>query len=198
MVMPLLKFKRDTQILVLFSRAEGIWKIADFGLSTEATSQHARTTLFSNGTPSYRAPELLKQNPKYTNKVDIWALGCILYELLCEQKLFSGDWDVLKDAQKHHLISIPVENQILREHFSGLINEMLASSWESRPRALEISNTFRAYSLLFDPSHCHSADSNSVYFPSYLEWKGLLERDKWNDESILYDVGKYYVDRGFR
>ena len=33
------------------------------------------------GTPLYMAPELVKQD-MYTEKVDVWSLGCIVYQLL--------------------------------------------------------------------------------------------------------------------
>ena len=52
------------------------YKIGDFGLSSNAK------TLMSTkaGTPIYMAPELLNSS-KYDCKVDIWALGCLVYEL---------------------------------------------------------------------------------------------------------------------
>ena len=34
------------------------------------------------GSPLYMAPELVKRTPGYTDKVDVWALGCITYLLL--------------------------------------------------------------------------------------------------------------------
>jgi serine/threonine protein kinase len=58
-------------------------KLADFGLSkrlTDTTAFHTRS-----GTPSYLAPEILNYlniSANYTNAVDIWAVGCILYRLV--------------------------------------------------------------------------------------------------------------------
>ena len=34
----------------------------------------------------------------YTNKVDIWGLGCILYELCTARKAFSDDWSIMNYA----------------------------------------------------------------------------------------------------
>lgn len=44
------------------------------------------------------APELLLLNESYTNSVDIWALGCLFYEILAEQTLFNGKtiFDLMK------------------------------------------------------------------------------------------------------
>ena len=35
----------------------------------------------------YRAPEIILKN-KYDNKIDIWAIGCLLGEMLCNNNLF--------------------------------------------------------------------------------------------------------------
>lgn len=82
-----------TIIIVLYSCQEWAWKIADFGLATEGTSKRARTTRYARGTSSYRAPELLA-NGKFSNKVDTWAVGCILYEVVFLRKAFFSDVEV--------------------------------------------------------------------------------------------------------
>ena len=38
----------------------------------------------------YRAPEVIVGFPSYTFSVDIWAVGCILVELITRQPLFPG------------------------------------------------------------------------------------------------------------
>jgi serine/threonine protein kinase len=44
------------------------------------------------GTPYYMAPELLQNSDygSYTEKVDIWALGLLFYEVFSGQTLFTG------------------------------------------------------------------------------------------------------------
>lgn len=37
-------------------------------------------TKTQTGTPFYASPEIWKENP-YNNKVDIWSLGCMMFEL---------------------------------------------------------------------------------------------------------------------
>jgi hypothetical protein len=61
-------------------------KLADFGLSKRRTEETAFRTY--TGTQAYMAPEILNYIPginpetsEYTNAVDIWALGCIVYRL---------------------------------------------------------------------------------------------------------------------
>lgn len=49
------------------------------------------------GTPFYLAPELLSEAGKYSPKSDVWAVGVILYELICLKYPFQGkDFDDLK------------------------------------------------------------------------------------------------------
>ena len=54
-------------------------KIADFGLSKIVWDQ---STMTPCGTVGYTAPEIVKDE-KYSKSVDMWALGCVLYTLLC-------------------------------------------------------------------------------------------------------------------
>ncbi|KAI8950575.1 CAMK/CAMK1 protein kinase [Xylaria longipes] len=54
-------------------------KIADFGLSKIVWDKQTMTPC---GTVGYTAPEIVKDE-KYSKSVDMWALGCVLYTLLC-------------------------------------------------------------------------------------------------------------------
>ena len=86
-----------TYNLVLYSCKESLWKLADFGLVTEESSKTNLLTRYSRGTEGYRAPELMISGgdpAKYTNAVDIWAMGCILYELATATRRFRTDHDV--------------------------------------------------------------------------------------------------------
>ena len=53
-------------------------------MSTRASGAH--TVL---GTPYYISPEMC-EGKGYDEKSDIWALGCIVYEMACLQKTFEG------------------------------------------------------------------------------------------------------------
>src|ERR1700732_4876216 len=81
-------------IIVLYSPSTRLWKIADFGLTSDAVTGEPVTTERGRGTSGYRPPELLAKDAKYTYKVDIWALGCILYELSIKKRAFVDDWMV--------------------------------------------------------------------------------------------------------
>jgi NIMA (never in mitosis gene a)-related kinase len=73
----------------LFLTGNNTVKIGDFGISKvlESTTQIAMTVV---GTPYYLAPEACQSEP-YTTKSDIWALGCVIYELCTLQQPFKAD-----------------------------------------------------------------------------------------------------------
>jgi Tol biopolymer transport system component/tRNA A-37 threonylcarbamoyl transferase component Bud32 len=64
--------------------AAGDVKILDFGIArnvAEAVPLESGTTLAGAGTPAYMSPEQASGSP-VDKRTDIWAFGCILYELL--------------------------------------------------------------------------------------------------------------------
>lgn len=54
-------------------------KLCDFGWSCQIDENEYRTTIC--GTYEYMSPEIVNQTT-HTNKVDIWCLGMMLYEML--------------------------------------------------------------------------------------------------------------------
>jgi serine/threonine protein kinase len=109
---------------VLLSVKDKAWKITDFGLTTEGTSRMAYTTTNASGTPCYRAFELVKHPQRaFTRNSDIWALGCILYELVFKNKAFPGDmqvWVYGEYKTKPAIIRLPVE-----ERFNCVIKQFI-------------------------------------------------------------------------
>jgi serine/threonine protein kinase len=81
----------------MFSFESQCWKIGDFHLTTIGGGEISIPSSDRAGTPSYPAPELLdEETGHFSNKVDIFAMGCILFELLKQEKAFSDDFAVFK------------------------------------------------------------------------------------------------------
>ncbi|GCB17686.1 serine/threonine-protein kinase srk1 [Aspergillus awamori] len=119
----------------------GVIKIADFGLSKVIWDSQTMTPC---GTVGYTAPEIVKDE-RYSKSVDMWALGCVLYTLLCGfppfydesiqvltekvargQYTFLSPWwdDISKSAQDliSHLLTVDPEKRYT-------IKQFLAHPW---------------------------------------------------------------------
>lgn len=116
-------------------------KIADFGLSKIVWENQTMTPC---GTVGYTAPEIVKDE-RYSKSVDMWALGCVLYTLLCgfppfydesievlTEKVAKGQftflspwWDDISKSAKDlitHLLTVDPEKRYT-------IGEFLAHPW---------------------------------------------------------------------
>lgn len=71
----------------------GELKLGDFGLARIFGSPDRKYTnqVFARW---YRSPELLFGSTMYTSAVDVWAVGCILAELLLRRPWFPGETDI--------------------------------------------------------------------------------------------------------
>lgn len=115
-----------------------MWKLADFGLTSEGTSNDAQKTQHARGTGGYRAPELLVEDAAvYSKKTDIWTLGCILHELATNSKLFFSDF-ATHEYYSRNALTLSV-NQILlsdtKRAIESCIQEMIQIDPGSRPDA---------------------------------------------------------------
>ncbi|KAJ4455078.1 putative Cyclin-dependent kinase 1 [Paratrimastix pyriformis] len=85
---------RDIKPENLLVSKYGVLKLCDFGFArTLSVAADARYTDYV-ATRWYRAPELLVGDPQYGAPVDIWAVGCLVAELLTGQPLFPGETDI--------------------------------------------------------------------------------------------------------
>eukprot|EP00049_Salpingoeca_infusionum_P010712 m.185162 g.185162 ORF g.185162 m.185162 type:complete len:745 (-) comp14725_c3_seq1:487-2721(-) len=79
------KIHRDVKAANMFLDSQGNIKLGDFGiarvLEDNAARMSARTCVTPVGTPMMMAPEMASAKA-YGQKVDVWALGCVLYELV--------------------------------------------------------------------------------------------------------------------
>lgn len=84
---------RDLKPNNLLISSEGVVKIGDFGLAKFYGSPN-RINTHQVVTRWYRAPELLYGARLYGTGVDMWAIGCILGELLLRTPIFPGESDL--------------------------------------------------------------------------------------------------------
>ncbi|XP_022450570.1 serine/threonine-protein kinase Nek1 isoform X3 [Delphinapterus leucas] len=79
---------RDIKSQNIFLTKDGTIQLGDFGIARvlNSTVELVRTCI---GTPYYLSPEICENKP-YNNKSDIWALGCVLYEMCTLKHAFEA------------------------------------------------------------------------------------------------------------
>lgn len=83
-------------------------KLADFGL---ARTFELSLVTYTNEVVTlwYRAPEVLLGEHRYTPAVDIWAVGCIVGEMIIGKALFRGDAQLTQLQKIFSLTGVPTE-----------------------------------------------------------------------------------------
>lgn len=85
-------------------RGEDI-KLADFGCCKGVFAEVPHTEYIS--TRWYRPPECLMTDGYYDSKIDIWGIGCVLYEIITLEPLFQGENEIDQIDRIHEVIGTP-------------------------------------------------------------------------------------------
>lgn len=101
---------RDLKPNNLLVNSQGVLKIGDFGLAKFFGSP-GRLNTHQVVTRWYRCPELLFGARQYGTGVDIWAVGCILAELLLRVPFLPGDSDLDQITRIFQTLGTPTEEQ---------------------------------------------------------------------------------------
>jgi serine/threonine protein kinase len=80
---------RDIKPENVMIREDGVLKLMDFGIAQILDTQRLTTTGQLLGSPAYMAPELINGKP-VDKRIDIFALGVMLYQLATGELPFSG------------------------------------------------------------------------------------------------------------
>lgn len=122
-------------------------KIVDFGLAfIKDGGQLGRLTADTvvSGTPHFMAPEQCRGGVDVTGAVDVYALGCVLMEVLTGEPPFEGHQGELIAQHLH----VPAPRLLTRRPgapaaLSLLVEQMLAKKASERPSALVVEQTLR-------------------------------------------------------
>ena len=110
-------------------------KIGDLGVSKKLIQTNFAKTFI--GTPYYLSPEICMEKP-YNDKSDVWAIGCILYELCTFNYPFNAK------SQGALLLKIlnsqpeKIDNNYYSKDLQNMINLLLNKNYELRPSCRDI------------------------------------------------------------
>ncbi|OMJ69566.1 hypothetical protein SteCoe_32684 [Stentor coeruleus] len=119
---------RDIKTLNILITKNHTIKLADLGASKIVSAPMQVTRI---GTPLYLAPELVKHKP-YDYKVDIWALGCVIYNLAKLQPPFQAENLITLGMQIVSKNPEPLPS-IYSEHLTEFVLKMLSKQPIDRP-----------------------------------------------------------------
>ncbi|XP_057547023.1 uncharacterized protein LOC130825695 [Amaranthus tricolor] len=135
---------RDLKAENLLQGSNGSWKLCDFG---STSTNHKRfekpeemgieeDIIRKHTTPAYRAPEMwdLFRRDLISEKVDIWALGCLLYRICYLKPAFDGESKLQILNGNYRIPDLPKYSS----HIVDLIRDMLHSSPDCRPDITQV------------------------------------------------------------
>ncbi|XP_040268296.1 serine/threonine-protein kinase Nek9 isoform X1 [Bufo bufo] len=128
---------RDIKTLNIFLTKANLIKLGDYGLAKQLNSEFSMAETCV-GTLYYMSPELC-QGVKYSFKSDIWAVGCVLYELLTLTRTFDATNPLnlcVKIVQGNWAVEL--DNSVYSPELTDVVRLCLQQDPEKRPSAEEI------------------------------------------------------------
>jgi serine/threonine-protein kinase len=115
---------------LLWSDGDRRVKLTDFGLARVLEDSHGQVHTQAAGTPSYMSPEQIRGEP-VDPRTDLYAFGCVLFELLCRRPLFAGG----ARSIHQHLNEKPDNPANLRAETPPALAELILKCLEKSPAA---------------------------------------------------------------
>ena len=114
-------------------RRDGVWKLADFGIARDLDESTATLTWKGAGTPYYMAPELFASPFTATVKSDLYALGCIGYQLFVGSVPFDAA-DAHELMRQHREEAVPTMPSSVNVTIRRVVMRLLEKDPNWRPQ----------------------------------------------------------------
>lgn len=163
-------FHRDLKPENLLCNGPELVKIADFGLAKEIRTKPPHTEYIS--TRWYRAPEIMLKSTYYSSPIDLWAVGCIMYETYTFRPLFPGSGEVDTLFKITAVLGTPTkdtwpEGVTLASQHHFKLPSMVPTSLKSLVRnASDDGITVMQHMLMWDPQKRPTA-AQSLQYPYF-------------------------------
>ncbi len=150
---------RDLKPANIFLSDDGELKVGDFGLTLDPTMSRLTIDGEAVGTAKYLSPEQAMALADIDGRSDLYALGCLLFEMLCGRTPFVADssdrmGNYVQLMRQHVEVTPPLASDFrvgLPPALVELINRLLGKKPAERPQsALEVEQALA--SILTDPS----------------------------------------------
>lgn len=82
---------RDLKPANLLRAKDGTLKLTDFGIARDTTATALTAAGRTVGTYSYMSPEQIRGKPPVDRRTDLYALGCVMFEMITGETPFRGD-----------------------------------------------------------------------------------------------------------
>ncbi|GAA3832813.1 protein kinase [Streptomyces phyllanthi] len=125
---------RDLKPSNILVARDGTVKVLDFGIAAILRTDVTKLTATGSpiGTYQYMAPEQVRGG-RVTPRTDLYALGCVLHELLCGRPLFSGDSEF--QLMNQHINAAPTPLRQLRQDVPAELEELVLHLLRKAPEA---------------------------------------------------------------
>lgn len=160
---------RDLKSSNIFLSADDDVKLGDFGIAKvlESTTAQADSVV---GTAHYLSPELCRGQP-YSYSSDLWALGCVIYELCTLNKPFDGSnllavCNKVVDSEPESIDD--TRDPVLKQ----IVSRLLDKKPEERPRAHELVARIDTSGMWLCRDEAQKADDDTNYDTDDFESEG--------------------------
>ena len=172
-----------------------MWKLTDFGISSQGTTTAGIATAHFRGTQGYRCPELLQDNVPYNKKADVWALGVIVAEFASGTRAFLSDTvTALSYHDSDPKFPIELSSSFWAHHFTEFAGDLLRKTWTERPRMSQVCKMTSMYCQVFEPPIAKEV-FQSVEYPSYTGLKHIVEASS-SQEEVFLSLGDAFLSKG--